>query len=163
MKRDKLVKLAFDALEYYLDTGKYLEDYDDEFRDNHNGVIIEINFGDRTERSGSIYPTRANIALDVIHETINLGIFNNGLALRKEDLDDIYIQVLEINKVMPLNKLEDFGVYHGLYLNYSNNPVIVYRNDYESDYQMFEDAKDRANLDDYDVYNMEKFKIIRHI
>ena len=99
----------------------------------------------------------------MIHETINLGIFNNGLALRKEDLDDIYIQVLEINKVMPLNKLEDFGVYHGLYLNYSNNPVIVYRNDYESDYQMFEDAKDRANLDDYDVYNMEKFKIIRHI
>ena len=143
MKEDKLVKLAFDSLKYYLDTGKYLDEYDEEFKDNHNGVIIEIKFGDKRERAGSIYPTRANIALDVIYETVNLGIFNNALALRKEDLDEIYIQVLEINN--------------------SNNPVIVYRNDYESDYQMFADAKDRANLDEFDVYNMEKFKIVRHI
>lgn len=163
MKEDKLVKLAFDSLKYYLDTGKYLDEYDEEFKDNHNGVIIEIKFGDKRERAGSIYPTRANIALDVIYETVNLGIFNNAFALRKEDLDEIYIQVLEINKVKPIKKLEDFGVYHGLYLNYSNNPVIVYRNDYESDYQMFADAKDRANLDEFDVYNMEKFKIVRHI
>lgn len=163
MNMDKLVKLAFDSLKYYLETGKYLDRYDEEFKDNHNGVIIEISKADKRERSGSIYPTRANIALDVIYETVNLGIFNNALAIKEEDLDDIYIQVLEINKVMPIEKMEDFGVYHGLYLNYSNNPVIVYRNDYESDYQMFADAKDKANIDDFDIYNMEKFKIIRHI
>ncbi|MDO5047955.1 MAG: hypothetical protein Q4D88_05345 [Anaerococcus sp.] len=160
---DKLVKLAFDALRYYLDTGKILNDYDKDLEDNHNGVIIEIKKEDTRERAGSIYPTRSNIALDIINESINLGIFNNALALRKEDLDHIYIQVLEIRKVRPIAKLEDFGVYDGLYLNYANNPVIVYRNDYESDYQMFEDAKDRANLDDFDVYNLEKFKILRHI
>ncbi|WP_276863916.1 hypothetical protein [Anaerococcus tetradius] len=160
---DKFVKLAFDSLKHYLDTGSYLSTYDKEFENNHNGVLIEINIGDKRERAGSIYPTRKNIALDIINETVNLGIFNNALALKKEDLDDVYIQVLEINKVTPIGKIEDFGVYHGLLLNYKNNPVIVYRNDYESDYQMFEDAKDRANLDDFDVYNLEKFKIIRHI
>lgn len=160
---DKFVKLAFDSLRHYLDTGKYLDKYDEEFEDNHNGVIIEIKMGDKRERAGSIYPTRKNIGLDIINETVNLGIFNNALAIKKDDLDDIYIQVLEITKVKPIAKIEDFGVYHGLLLNYNNNPVIVYRNDYESDYQMYEDAKDRANIDEFDVYNLEKFKIVRHI
>ncbi len=160
---DKFVKLAFDSLKHYLDTGKYLDKYDEEFEDNHNGVIIEIKMGDKRERAGSIYPTRKNIGLDIINETVNLGIFNNALAIKKDDLDDIYIQVLEITKVKPIAKIEDFGVYHGLLLNYNNNPVIVYRNDYESDYQMYEDAKDRANIDEFDVYNLEKFKIVRHI
>lgn len=160
---DKFVKLAFDSLKHYLDTGKYLDKYDEEFEDNHNGVIIEIKMGDKRERSGSIYPTRKNIGLDIINETVNLGIFNNALAIKKDELDDIYIQVLEITKVKPIAKIEDFGVYHGLLLNYNNNPVIVYRNDYESDYQMYEDAKDRANIDEFDVYNLEKFKIVRHI
>lgn len=160
---DKFVKLAFDSLKHYLDTGKYLDKYDEEFENNHNGVIIEIKMGDKRERSGSIYPTRKNIGLDIINETVNLGIFNNALAIKKDELDDIYIQVLEITKVKPIAKIEDFGVYHGLLLNYNNNPVIVYRNDYESDYQMYEDAKDRANIDEFDVYNLEKFKIVRHI
>ena len=160
---DKFVKLAFDSLRHYLDTGKYLDKYDEEFEDNHNGVIIEIKMGDKRERAGSIYPTRKNIGLDILNETVNLGIFNNALAIKEDDLDDIYIQVLEINKVKPIDKIEDFGVYHGLLLNYNNNPVIVYRNDYESDYQMYEDAKDRANIDEFDVYNLEKFKIVRHI
>lgn len=163
VQKDKLVNLAYEAIKYFLETGRYLDKYDQEFRDNHNGVIIEINKADRRERAGSIYPTRANIALDVINESVNLGIFNNALAIKKEDLDDIYIQVLEIRKVTPIAKIEDFGVYDGLVLNYANNPVIVYRNDYESDYQMLEDAKDRANLDDFDVYNLKKFKILRHI
>lgn len=163
MNKDKLVDLAFESIRYYLENGKYLEEYDEEFKDNHNGAIIQITKGDRTERSGSIYPTRANIALDIIHEAISLGIFDNAFALKKEDLDDIYIQILEINKVEQIESIEDFGVYSGLLLSYANNPAIVFREDYESDYQMFEDAKDIANVDDFDIYTLEKFKVIRHI
>ena len=163
MHKDKFVELAFESLRHYLETGKFLDKYDEEFKDNHNGVLVQITKGDRTERSGSIYPTRANIALDIIHETINLGVFDNAFALRKEELDDIYIQVLEINKVEQIEDIEDFGVYSGLHLSYANNPAIVFREDYESDYQMYEDAKDIANVDDFDIYTMEKFKVIRHI
>lgn len=163
MLNDKFVDLAYDSLRYYLETGKYLDKYDEEFKTNHNGVLIQITKGDRTERSGSIYPTRANIALDIIHEVVNLGIFDNAFALRLQDLDNIYIQVLEINKVEQIENLEDFGVYSGLLLSYANNPVIVFREDYETDFQMFEDAKDLANVDDFDIFTLEKFKIIRHI
>lgn len=163
MHKDKFVGLAFDSLRYYLETGKFLDKYDEEFNDNHNGVLVQITKGDRTERSGSIYPTRANIALDIIHETINLGVFDNAFALKMEDLNEIYIQVLEINKVEQIEEIEDFGVYSGLLLSYANNPAIVFREDYESDFQMYEDAKDIANVDDFDIYTMEKFKVIRHI
>lgn len=163
MLNDKFVDLAYDSLKYYLETGKYLDKYDEEFKDNHNGVLIQISRGDRLERSGSIYPTRANIALDIIHEVVNLGVFDNAFALRLSDLDDVYIQVLEISKVEQIERLEDFGVYSGLLLSYANNPVMVFREDYETDYQMFEDAKDLANVDDYDIYTLEKFKVIRHI
>ena len=163
MLNDKFVDLAYDSLKYYLETSKYLDKYDGEFKDNHNGVLIQISKGDRLERSGSIYPTRANIALDIIHEVVNLGVFDNAFALRLSDLDDVYIQVLEISKVEQIERLEDFGVYSGLLLSYANNPVMVFREDYETDYQMFEDAKDLANVDDYDIYTLEKFKVIRHI
>ena len=163
MLRDKFVDLAYESLRHYLETGKYLDKYDEEFKNNHSGVLIQITKGDRTERSGSIYPTRANIALDIIHEVVNLGIFDNAFALKLSDLDDIYIQVLEINKVEQIENIEDFGVYSGLLLSYANNPVMVFREDYETDYQMFEDAKDLANVDDFDIFTLEKFKIIRHI
>lgn len=163
MLKDKFVELAFDSLRHYLETGKYLDKYDEEFKDNHNGAIIQITKGDRTERFGSIYPTRANIALDIIHEVVNLGVFDNAFALKLSDLDDIYIQVLEINKVEKIESIEDFGIYSGLLLAYANNPVMVFREDYETDYQMFEDAKDLANVDDFDIFTLEKFKIVRHI
>ena len=163
MLKDKFVELAFDSLRHYLETGKYLDKYDEEFKDNHNGAIIQITKGDRTERSGSIYPTRANIALDIIYEVVNLGVFDNAFALKLSDLDDIYIQVLEINKVEQIESIEDFGIYSGLLLAYANNPVMVFREDYETDYQMFEDAKDLANVDDFDIFTLEKFKIVRHI
>ena len=160
---DKFVKLAYDSIKYYLENGKYLTEYDEEFKENKNGVIIEIAKGDAFEKSGSIYPTRADIGLDIIYESVNLAIFNNAIALRKDEIDDIYIHVLEVSKTKPIEKMEDFGVYDGLYLNYKNNPIIVFRNDFESDYQMFEQAKFLANIDSFDIYNLYKFKIKRHI
>lgn len=163
MLSDKYVDLAYDSLKFYLENGKYLDEYDEDFKTNHNGVLIQITKGDRTERSGSIYPTRGDIALDIIHEVVNLGIFDNAFALRLDELDDVYIQVLEISKVKQIEKMEDFGVYSGLLLSYANNPVMVFREDYETDYQMFEDAKDLANVDDFDIYTFEKFKFVRHI
>ena len=71
--------------------------------------------------------------------------------------------VYEVTKVNQIQYLEDFGMYHGLLLKYNNNSALVFRNDYESDYQMFEDAIEIANVDSHDVFTLEKFKIIKHI
>ena len=160
---DKLVKLAKDSIKYYLENKKYLSEYDESLKKNNNGAIVIINKDGKTERSGSIYPTRSDIGLDVIYEAVNLTVFNNAIDLRDTNIDDLNIMVYEVTKVKQIQYLEDFGMYHGLLLKYNNNNALVFRNDYESDYQMFEDAIEIANVDSHDVFTLEKFKIIKHI
>ena len=64
-----LVKLAKESIKYYLDTGKYLAEYDKDLKDNNNGVIVIVDKDDRREISGSIYPTRSDIGLDAVSYT----------------------------------------------------------------------------------------------
>lgn len=158
-----LVKLAKDSIKYFKENDKYLNEYDKSLEDNNNGLIIHIRQNGRDEYSGSVYPTRANIGLDIIHEAVNLAIFSNAIDLSETDVDDLELYVYEVNKVVPIQYIEDFGMYHGLLLKYQNNNTLVFRSDYESDFQMFEDAIDRANVDSFDVFSLEKFKMIKHI
>ena len=158
-----LVKLAKDSIKYYLANNKYLTEYDDSLKANNNGVIISVRQGDRVERCGSIYPTRSDIGLDVIYEAVNATIFNNGIDMTSQSVEDLDIWVFEVTKIEQIQFIEDFGMYHGLMLKYQNNTALVFRSDYESDYQMFEDAIDIANVDSTDIFTMEKFKMIRHM
>lgn len=158
-----LVKLAKESIKYYLETGKYLKEYDDSLKNNNNGVIIIVNKDGKTERSGSIYPTRSDIGLDVIHEAVNVAVFNNAIDLTDIDIDDLFISVYEVTKIKQIQYMEEFGMYHGLYLKYNSNSALVFRNDYESDYQMFEDAIKIANVDSHDIFTIEKFKVNKHI
>ena len=79
------------------------------------------------------------------------------------ELDNLYLSVFEVSKIVPIQYIEEFGMYHGLSLKYKNENIIVFRNDYESDYQMFEDALAKANVDSFDVFSLEKFKVTKHI
>lgn len=158
-----LVKLAKESIKYYLETGKYLKEYDDSLKNNNNGVIVIVNKDGKTERSGSIYPTRSDIGLDVIHEAVNVAVFNNAIDLSDIKIDDLFISVYEVTKIKQIQYMEEFGMYHGLYLKYNSNSALVFRNDYESDYQMFEDAIKIANVDSHDIFTIEKFKVNKHI
>lgn len=158
-----LVKLAKESIRYYLDTGKYLAEYDKDLKVNNNGVIVIVDKDGRRERSGSIYPTRSDIGLDVIHEAVNVAVFNNAIDLSDIEIDDLYISVYEVTKIKQIQYMEEFGMYHGLYLKYNNNSALVFRSDYESDYQMFEDAIEIANVDSHDIFTLEKFKVNKHI
>jgi hypothetical protein len=160
---DQLVKLANDSIKYYLDNKRYLTDYDSSLKKNNNGAIVIVNRDDKTELSGSIYPTRSNIGLDVIHEAVNVAIFNNAIDLTDGKVDQLNIMVYEITKIKQIQYVQEFGMYHGLLLKYNNNSTLVFRNDYESDYQMFEDAIKKANVDSHDVFTLEKFKVKKHI
>lgn len=158
-----LVKLAKESIKYYLETGNYLTEYDESLKINNNGVIVIVNKDGKTERSGSIYPTRSDIGLDVIHEAVNVAVFNNAIDLTDIDIDDLFISVYEVTKIKQIQYMEEFGMYHGLYLKYNSNSALVFRNDYESDYQMFEDAIKIANVDSHDIFTIEKFKVNKYI
>ncbi len=160
---DQFVKLAKDSIKYYLENERYLTDYDDSLKKNNNGVLVIVSRDDKTEISGSIYPTRSDIGLDIIHEAVNVAVFNNAIDLTDGNVDELSIMVYEVTKLKQIQYIEEFGIYHGLILKYNNNQALVFRNDYESDYQMFEDAIKKANVDSHDVFTLEKFKVIKHI
>lgn len=160
---DQFVKLAKDSIKYYLENERYLTDYDDSLKKNNNGVLVIVSRDDKTELSGSIYPTRSDIGLDIIHEAVNVAVFNNAIDLTDGNVDELSIMVYEVTKLKQIQYIEEFGIYHGLILKYNNNQALVFRNDYESDYQMFEDAIKKANVDSHDVFTLEKFKVIKHI
>jgi hypothetical protein len=161
---DDFVKLARKSIEYYLDTGSYLEDYDEKFSSIHHGVVVRITNQDREKgKSGSIYPTRENTGLDIIHESINAGFFDmTYLPITKENLDDHTITVYEFTDIMTIKYIEDFGDFDGIAFNFMDENYIFFRKDYQSDLEMFTHAIREANLDSWDIFTIEKFKVNIH-
>ena len=45
---DDYVKLAYDAIEYYLENKTYLRDFDEKFKKNSNGIRIEVKIASKS-------------------------------------------------------------------------------------------------------------------
>ena len=74
---DDYVKLAYDAIEYYLENKTYLRDFDKKFENKLNGIRVEVKIDGRLKGiSGSIFPTRKNLGLDIVYEAVNAGFFD---------------------------------------------------------------------------------------
>lgn len=161
---DKYIELARASIKYYLEKSSYLQDFDSSFCKNNNGVIVRITNGDREKgRAGSIYPTRKNIGLDIIYESVSAGFFDKVyLPITKENLKNHKIQIYEFEKVERIQYIEDFDSYDGIVINYMEQNFMVFRKDYKSDRQMFEAAIKEANLDSWDIFSIDKFKMILH-
>lgn len=161
---DLFIKLAYDSIKYYLENKKALDSYDDYFKNKNNGIIVRIDNKDRLKgESGSIYPTRKDMGLDIIHEAINAGFFSyTYMPITKENLSLHKITVYEFTDVEKIKYIEDFGDYDGICISYNDNVFISYRKDFSSDVEMFESAIREANLDSWDIFLIEKFKVTVH-
>lgn len=161
---DDYVKLAYDAIEYYLENKTYLRDFDEKFKKNSNGIRIEVKINGRLKGiSGSIYPTRKNLGLDIIHEAVNAGFFDFKFnPIRKENLKDLEIKVFEYFDVEKLRFIEDFKDYDGIMLSFMEENYYVYRKDFDSDIKMLEKALEISNVDSWDNFSIDKFRMKIH-
>ena len=161
---DDYVKLAYDAIEYYLENKTYLRDFDEKFKKNSNGIRIEVKINGRLKGiSGSIFPTRKNLGLDIIHEAVNAGFFDFKFnPIRKENLKDLEIKVFEYFDVEKLRFIEDFKDYDGIMLSFMEENYYVYRKDFDSDIKMLEKALEISNVDSWDNFSIDKFKLKIH-
>lgn len=161
---DIFVNLAHQALDYYIRNKKVLPSYDDYFKDKNNGIIVKIeNSGRLKGQSGSIYPTRKDMGLDIIHEAINAGFFSyTYMPITEENLSSHTITVYEFFDIEPIKYVEDFGDFDGICISFNDEVYMTYRKDYESDLAMFEAAIEEANLDPWDIFLIEKFRVIVH-
>lgn len=161
---DDYVKLAYDAIEYYLENKTYLRDFDEKFKKNSNGIRIEVKIDGRLKGiSGSIFPTRKNLGLDIIHEAVNAGFFDLKFnPITKENLKDLEIKVFEYFDVEKLRFIEDFKDYDGIMLSFMEENYYVYRKDFKSDIKMLEKALEISNVDSWDNFSIDKFRMKIH-
>lgn len=161
---DEYIKLAYEAIKYYLENKTYLKDFDDEFKDKSNGIGVVIkNNGRLKGKSGSLYPTKANIGLDIVYETINAGFFDlsfNPITL--ENIGDLDIIIYEFYDVEKLTFIEDFKNYDGIRINFMDENHYVFRKDFNSDMDMLKEALKLSNVDSWDNFSIDKFKVIIH-
>lgn len=161
---DDYVKLAYDAIKYYLENKTYLRDFDEKFKKNSNGIRIGVKINGRLKGiSGSIYPTRKNLGLDIIHEAVNAGFFDLKFnPITKENLKDLEIKVFEYFDVEKLRFIEDFNDYDGIMLSFMEENYYVYRKDFDSDIEMLEKALEISNVDSWDNFSIDKFRLKIH-
>lgn len=161
---DDYVKLAYDAIKYYLENKTYLRDFDEKFKKNSNGIRVEVKINGRLKGiSGSIFPTRKNLGLDIIHETVNAGFFDLKFnPITKENLKDLEIKVFEYFDVEKLRFIEDFKDYDGIMLSFMEENYYVYRKDFDSDIEMLEKALEISNVDSWDNFSIDKFRMKIH-
>lgn len=161
---DDYVKLAYDAIKYYLENKTYLRDFDEKFKKNSNGIRIEVKIDGRLKGiSGSIFPTRKNLGLDIIHEAVNAGFFDLKFnPITKENLKDLEIKVFEYFDVEKLRFIEDFNDYDGIMLSFMEENYYLYRKDFKSDIEMLEKALEISNVDSWDNFSIDKFRLKIH-
>ena len=113
--------------------------------------------------SGSIFPTRKNLGLDIIHEAVNAGFFDFKFnPITKENLKDLEIKVFEYFDVEKLRFIEDFKDYDGIMLTFMEENYYVYRKDFNSDIEMLEKALEISNVDSWDNFSIDKFRMKIH-
>ncbi|MDU5373744.1 AMMECR1 domain-containing protein [Anaerococcus vaginalis] len=161
---DDYVKLAYDAIKYYLENKTYLRDFDEKFKKNSNGIRIEVKINGRLKGiSGSIFPTRKNLGLDIVYEAVNAGFFDLKFnPIRKEKLKDLEIKVFEYFDVEKLRFIEDFNDYDGIMLSFMEENYYFYRKDFNSDIEMLEKALEISNVDSWDNFSIDKFRLKIH-
>ena len=161
---DDYVKLAYDAIKYYLENKSYPRDFDKKFENKYNGIRVEVKINGRLKGiSGSIYPTRKNLGLDIIHEAVNAGFFDLKFnPIRKENLKDLEIKVFEYFDVEKLRFIEDFKDYDGIMLSFMEENYYFYRKDFDSDIEMLEKALEISNVDSWDNFSIDKFRLKIH-
>lgn len=161
---DDYVKLAKESIEYYLENKTYLRDFDKKFKEKSNGIRVEVKIDGRLKGiSGSIYPTKENIGLDIIYEAVNAGFFDLKFnPISYENLDKVEIKVYEYFDVEKLRFIEEFNDFDGIVLSFMDENFYFFRSDFTSDIKMLEKALEISNVDSWDNFSIDKFRLKIH-
>ena len=161
---DDYVKLAKESIKYYLENRTYLKDFDKKFIEKSNVIRVEIKIDGRLKGiSGSIYPSKENIGLDIIFEAVNAGFFDLKFnPISRENLDKLEIKVYEFYDVEKLRFIEEFNDFDGIVLSFMDENYYFLRSDFASDMEMLKKALEISNVDSWDNFSIDKFRLKIH-
>lgn len=161
---DDYVKLAKESIKYYLENRTYLKDFDKKFIEKSNGIRVEIKIDGRLKGiSGSIYPSKENIGLDIIFEAVNAGFFDLKFnPISRKNLDQLEIKVYEFYDVEKLRFIEEFNDFDGIVLSFMDENYYFLRSNFNSDMEMLKKAIEISNVDSWDNFSIDKFRLKIH-
>ncbi|NVF11576.1 AMMECR1 domain-containing protein [Anaerococcus sp. AGMB00486] len=161
---DDYVKLSLNAIKNYLENKTYLREFNDYFKNMSNGIVVKIENGGRLKGiSGSIFPSKENMGLDIVYESINAGFFDLSFnPITKNNIKNLDITIYEFYDVERLPFIEDFDDYDGVMINFMDKNHYVFRKDFDSDLDMLKEAIKKANVDSWDNFSIDKFKVNIH-
>lgn len=167
---DSYVRLARESLTYYLNSGKKLKqlpDYvTDEMKNTQRGVFVSLKkHGELRGCIGTIFPVSDNIAEEIIRNAIEAGLNDSRFyEVEKEELMDIVFSVDILTEPEPSSREELNPKEYGVIVR-SNGKTGLLLPDLEGVNTVEEQlsiALNKAGIEPYEDYIIEKFKVIRH-
>ena len=161
---DGYVRLAKESIKYYLENRTYLKDIDKKFKEKSNGIRVEVKIDGRLKGiSGSIYPSKENIGLDIIFESVNAGFFDLKFnPISRKNLDKLEIKVYEFYDVEKMRFIEEFNDFDGIVLSFMDENYYFLRSNFDSDMEMLKKALEISNVDSWDNFSIDKFRLKIH-
>ncbi len=169
-KEDPYISLVRMTLETYIKEGKTIkppEDIPCEMFENRAGAFVTI----KKENSlrgciGTIYPTRKNIAEEIIYNAISAGTRDPRFPPVEEDELDFLIYSVDImEEPEPIDSISDLDIQkYGVIVRSGNRSGLLLPNieGVDTPEEQVSIALRKAGIRQHEKYTMERFKVIRH-
>ena len=167
---DPYVSLARETLENYVKTRRQItlpSGLPDEMTNKRAGVFVSLKkHGQLRGCIGTISPTTASIAEEVIRNAIAAGIddprFNQ---VSEEELDELIYSVDILREPEPINSIEELDVKkYGVIVSRGTRRGLLLPNleGVDTPEEQVEIALQKAHISPNEAYEMERFEVVRH-
>lgn len=169
-KEDEFVKLARNSLEYYIKTGRIMEvpkDLSSELLNQRHGAFVTIK-KDGTLRGciGTIEPTRANLAEEIIYNAVSAGVRDPRFEpVREEELPYLVYSVDVIYPPEPVSSIDELDAEkYGVIVSKGFRKGVLLPNieGVDTPHEQVKIALRKAGIGEYENYKLERFQVERH-
>ncbi|ADL50788.1 AmmeMemoRadiSam system protein A [Clostridium cellulovorans] len=168
--KDPYVRLAIDSLTTYLKTGEELAEAPDyvteEMLSHKRGVFVSLKKnGNLRGCIGTIFPATDNVAEEIMRNAIQAGIYDPRFnEVEEHELDDIVFSVDVLTEPEPAKFVELNPKEYGVIVSFGERRGLLLPDleGVDTVEQQLDIALDKAGIDPYEQYNIEKFQVIRH-
>ena len=167
---DPYVRLAIEALKTFLATGKPLGKFPDyvssEMKECKGGVFVSLKKqGNLRGCIGTILPTTNSIAEEIIQNAVSAGLNDPRFSeVKEKELLDIVFSVDVLTKPEPCSREELNPKVYGVVVSRKGRRGLLLPDleGVDTVEEQLSIALEKAGIDPFEEYKIEKFKVIRH-
>ncbi|MBO4919792.1 MAG: AmmeMemoRadiSam system protein A, partial [Erysipelotrichaceae bacterium] len=167
---DAYVRLAYDAVDYYVLHRRYLplpEDIDEELINRKAGAFVSIHKeGLLRGCIGTTGPTRENVALEIIGNAVSACSRDpRFLPIREEELKDLEISVDVLGETEDIASPDELDVKrYGVIVSCGNRRGLLLPDldGVDTVEQQIDIARQKGGIKEDEEYTLQRFEVVRH-